>query len=67
MSTTSLFLSIFFGSVGLGLAVFGKRQKMYAPFFCGLALIAMPYFLDRELALIAAGIVLMAIPYFVRR
>ena len=55
-----------FGMVGLGLFVYGKRQKAMVPLACGLALMIFPYFVSSTLLVIAIGIILILIPYFVR-
>ncbi len=66
MSTSALFWSLLFGSIGLGFFIYGKRQKAPVPLVCGLALMLFPYFVPNTILMVAIGIALVAIPYFVR-
>ena len=66
MDTSSLLLSILFGSIGLGYFVYGKKQKLVVPLVCGLALMIFPYFIANTIALVAVGVALAALPYFIR-
>ena len=66
MDTSSLLLSILFGSIGLGYFVYGKKQKLVVPLVCGLALMIFPYFIANAIVLVAVGVALAAFPYFVR-
>ncbi|MHC4778445.1 MAG: hypothetical protein ACYTFG_07725 [Planctomycetota bacterium] len=66
MTTTLLVWGLIFGSVGLGLFVYGKRQKAAVPLVCGLILMVIPYLVSNPILLVAIGIVLIAVPYFVR-
>ena len=66
MDTSSLLLSILFGSIGLGYFVYGKKQKLVVPLVCGLALMIFPYFIANAIVLVAVGVALAALPYFVR-
>jgi hypothetical protein len=66
LDTSSLLWGLFFGSIGLGFLVYGRKQRAVIPLLAGLALIIFPYFVSNTLLLITIGIVLIAIPYFVR-
>ena len=66
MSTATLLWGVFFGSIGLGFFVYGRRQKVVVPLLVGLALMIVPYFIPNTFALVTLGVVLIAIPYFVR-
>jgi hypothetical protein len=66
VSTSSLLWGWLFGSVGLGLFVYGKKQKAVVPLVCGLALMVFPYLISNTILLVAVGVALVAIPYFVR-
>ena len=65
MSTSVLFLGLIFGSLGMGYCVYGRRQRSLVAFFCGLFLIAVPYFIVNLAALVVVGVVLAALPFFV--
>jgi len=64
LDTSSLMWGLLFGSVGLGFFLYGKKQSAVVPLVCGLALMALPYFISNTVLLVAAGAALMAIPYF---
>ncbi len=66
MSTAALVWSIVFGSLGLGYAVYGRRQRAPVPFLCGIGLMAFPYFVSSTTLLVVVGCALAAVPYFVR-
>jgi hypothetical protein len=41
-------------------------QKTIIPFFCGIGLMVIPYFISNLYILILAGIVLAALPFFIK-
>ena len=63
MSTASLLWGVLFGSAGLGLFVYGKKQRAVVPFACGLALIVLPYVISNVFLLVGVGVALAAIPF----
>jgi hypothetical protein len=66
LDTASLLWGLFFGSIGLGFFIYGRKQKTVVPLVCGLALMIFPYFVSNTILLVAVGAVLVAIPYFFR-
>jgi len=64
---SSLIWSMFFGAIGVGFFIYGRRQRMVVPFVSGLALMIVPYFVDNVGGMIALCVAFMALPYFVRR
>ncbi|MCP5139169.1 MAG: hypothetical protein H6979_04885 [Chromatiales bacterium] len=66
MNESWLLWGLLFGSIGLGLFVYGKRQRAVVPLVCGLALMIFPYFVSSTIPLVGIGIILTAIPYFIR-
>jgi hypothetical protein len=64
---STLLWGLLFSSVGLGFAIYGRRQRAVVPLLCGIALMVYPYFVANVVLLVGIGIVLIAIPYFVRR
>lgn len=36
MNTSQLLFGVLFSSIGLGYFIYGKKQKVIMPFFCGL-------------------------------
>jgi hypothetical protein len=63
-SEASLIWGMVFGVVGLAYFVFGKRQQRFVPLFCGIGLMAFPYFVSNTVLLVILGLVLSVIPYF---
>ena len=66
MNLSVLLWGVVFGSLGLGYYIYGKRQSAMLPLLCGIALMAIPYFVSSSLYLILVGGSLMAIPYYFR-
>lgn len=67
MPNTALLLwGVLFSSIGVGYAVYGRRQKNKVVFYCGVALIVYPYFISQLVALIAIGCGLILAPRFIK-
>lgn len=62
----TIFFSLFYGAIGLGFFVYGRRQRMAVPFFSGVGLMVVPYFIHSLWLLLLSGIILMALPYYIR-
>jgi hypothetical protein len=54
-SAANLIAGSIFGSIGFVAFVYGKRQSLWKPMFCGLALMFYPYFITDIAALYAIG------------
>jgi hypothetical protein len=65
LTASSLFLGLLFGSIGLALFIYGKKQGAFVPLLCGMVLMAVPYFISNAWLLFFVGAALVAIPYFV--
>jgi len=63
---TSILWHLFYGAIGLGFFVYGRRQRMAVPFISGVGLMLAPYFFQNVWLLLLSGIVLMALPYYIR-
>jgi hypothetical protein len=63
---TTLFLSILFGSVGVGYFIYGRKQKRVVPLLAGMGLCGFPYFVSGTLAVVIIGVVLTALPWILR-
>jgi hypothetical protein len=63
---TQLLWGLFFGSIGLGFFIYGRKQRAVVPLLCGLALMVFPYFVSNVMLLVGIGVLLVAIPYFLR-
>jgi hypothetical protein len=59
-------MGVIFGAIGLGVFVYGKKQKAIIPLFCGIGLMVLPYFIPNMYILILSGIIIVAITYFIR-
>jgi hypothetical protein len=66
METSYLLWSVLFSAVGLGLFIFGRKQRQVIPLMCGIGLMALPYIIPTTTLLVIASIGLIAITYFVR-
>lgn len=65
-TTAHLLWSVFFGSIGVGFFIYGRRQKAGVPFITGVGLFIIPYYVTNSYWLVAAGAALMALPYYFR-
>lgn len=63
MDINTLMLSILFGSIGLGLFVFGKKQGRPLHLVAGLLLMVLPYILPNPLAMTVVAVLLTASPF----
>jgi hypothetical protein len=54
----TLFASLFWGSIGLGFSIYGKKQGAMVPLFGGVALMAVSYFISSALymSLVCGGL-----------
>ncbi|WP_133500671.1 hypothetical protein [Cognatilysobacter terrigena] len=64
---STLLLGVLLGSVGLGYAVYGRRQREPIALVCGIVLMVLPYVVASAAALVLAGIAIAAAPWVVRR
>lgn len=55
---------MFFGCLGMGCCVYGRRQRALIPLLCGLLLIVVPYFISNSFVPAAAGVALATLPFF---
>jgi hypothetical protein len=63
----SLVASLIWGSVGVGLFVYGKKQQSLVPLFGGLLLIGVSYFIDSALYMSLAAVALLAGVYWLKK
>ena len=62
-----LFVSLIIGAVGLGLFLYGKRQKRLPQMFAGLVLMAFPYFVPSVLWMVAIAVVIVGLTWMAAR
>jgi len=65
-SLASLLWATVFGVIGLAYFVYGKKQNCFLPLFCGMGLMAFPYFISNTVLLVVVGLGISAVPYFFR-
>jgi hypothetical protein len=61
---TMLLWSVFFGSIGLGYFIYGKRQQKLIPLMTGIALNVFPFFMSNVYAMVIVGAILVLMPWF---
>jgi hypothetical protein len=66
MNEAWLIWGTLFGAIGLGMLIYGRKQKAPVAFICGLSLIAFPYFVSETLYLILIGTLLILASYFIK-
>lgn len=66
MDPLLLTASLFFGTVGTAMLVFGKRSGRLVPIGSGLALMVLPYVLPGIVALTIVSSLVASLPFFIR-
>ena len=64
-SSATLFLGVFFGSIGLGYFIYGIRQRSIVPWIAGVCLMLLPYFIGNGYLLILVAVLLMLAPKYI--
>jgi hypothetical protein len=59
-SSSFLFASLLWGSIGMGFAIYGKKQRATGPLVGGVALVAISYFISSALVMSLVGAALVA-------
>ena len=65
MDGLDLMWGLLFGSIGVGFAIYGRKERRGMPLIVGMALMICPYLIS-GFVLVLVCIVLMALPYFFR-
>ena len=60
MNISNIMASIVFGSIGMGVFVYGKKQSSFKALVIGILLMLYPYFVQNPIALWTIGAVLVA-------
>ena len=58
--SSTLFASLIWGSIGLGFAIYGKKQRTMVPLVGGLLLMGISYFIGSALVMSVVGAALVA-------
>ena len=56
--SSTLFASLVWGSIGMGFAIYGKKQRATAPLAGGIMLMGISYFIGSALVMSVVGVVL---------
>lgn len=67
MDEATLLWGMFFGAIGIGYFIYGKKQKKRVALACGAALCIFPYLVTGVWPTFIAGSLLMALPWIIRR
>ncbi len=67
MDEATLLWGFLFGTIGLAMAVYGKKHKKTIPMACGVMLIVFPYAVTNVYALVGIGILLLVTPFVIRQ
>jgi hypothetical protein len=65
-SEASIIWSVFFGAIGVGYFIYGRKQNRIVPLLSGIGLMIVPYFIDGAAVMVAVCVAMMALPYFIR-
>ncbi|MFK5952332.1 MAG: hypothetical protein QM498_04680 [Desulfobacterium sp.] len=63
-NTWTLMWGVFFGAIGLGFFVYGKKKGAIVPIISGMGLMIFPYCISNPYFMVLAGVVLIALPWF---
>ena len=67
MDEATLLWGFLFGTFGIAMAAYGRKQKKIAPMACGVTLVVFPYLVTEVYALVGLGTLLIIIPFLIRR
>jgi len=67
LDQATLLWELVFGSIGLAMFVYGKKQKNMIALGCGITLILIPYVITDLIALIVVGLALVIAPFIIKR
>ena len=59
-NSNTLFASLIWGSIGFGMAIYGKKQGSLIPLFGGIAVMAVSYFISSALYMSVTSMALIA-------
>ena len=66
MDEATLLWGFLFGTIGIAMAVYGRKQKKIVPMACGVMLVVFPYVVTEVYALVGLGVLLIIIPFLIR-
>ncbi len=63
---TTLFISLFFSSIGVGYFIYGKKRQLTIAMLSGIALCIFPYLTSNGYAMVAIGVALTILPWVIK-
>ena len=66
MDEATLLWGFLFGTIGIAMAAYGRKQKKVVPMACGVMLVVFPYVVTGVLPLVGPGTLLIIIPFLIR-
>jgi hypothetical protein len=67
LNASFLFASLIWGSIGAGMAIYGKKQRSGIPLGCGLAMVGASYFISSWVLMSLASIGILVVMYVLKR
>ncbi len=67
MNEATLLWGMFFGAIGVGYFIYGKKHKKMVSLGCGVTLIVFLYVITVTWPMVITGSMLMIVPWLVRR
>ncbi len=66
MTTAAMLWGLLFSSIGVGYAIYGRKQNVPVAFICGLLLMGYPFVITNSALLVLVGALLMATPFVIK-
>ena len=66
-NSNTLFVSLIWGSIGFGMAIYGKKQEALVPLFAGIALMALSYFVSSPLLMSVFSLAVIAAMFIFKK
>jgi hypothetical protein len=66
ISLYGILAAVFFSIIGFAYFLYGKKSVNYLFLFCGIILMAYPYFVTKTVYLIIVGLVVRVIPFIIK-
>ncbi|MBT5154441.1 MAG: hypothetical protein HOM44_10185 [Gammaproteobacteria bacterium] len=67
MDEATLLWGFLFGTIGIAMVAYGRKQKKVVPMACGVMLVVFPYVVTGVLPLVGLGTLLIIIPFLIRQ
>jgi hypothetical protein len=66
ISLYGILAAAFFSLIGFAYFLYGKKSVSYSFLFCGITLMAYPYFISKTVYIVVVGLVVSVIPFVVK-